>query len=110
MRMAGDDDSKPEEAGPKPEAEQPTMPNVTEMMDKAAENDYVSRSSTTQGTSGMMGPAKQPEEDKRKEREKFDLENPKTNKWASGAFKRGVALQASTSHVEFGERSVLLWI
>lgn len=104
--MSSDEDSKAEAAGPKPEADQQAMPNVTEMMDKAAEADYVARSSTTSGFSGgPMGPAKQPEEDKRREREKFELDNPKQNKWASGAFKRGVALQVSICR----EREVLGW-
>lgn len=69
------------------------MPSVTEMMDKAAEADFVARASASTSGAGTMGPAMQPEEDKRREKEEFKLSQPKENKWASGAFKRGVVLQ-----------------
>lgn len=66
----------------------------SELMDDAAEADFVARASTPRTMGPAMGPAKQPEEDKRKQREKsFELKKPEENKWASGAFKRGVALQ-----------------
>lgn len=48
--------------------------------------------------SAPMGPTLQPEEDKLREKtEKKQLEmmKPKENKWASGAFRRGVALQVN---------------
>ncbi|CAB1111603.1 unnamed protein product [Ectocarpus sp. CCAP 1310/34] len=94
LRMTGDDESKPAVAGPMPEMEQ-KVPSVTEMMDKAAEADFVARASASSSSGGVMGPSKPPEEYKRKEREAFELnKKPETNRWASGAFKRGLALQA----------------
>lgn len=66
------------------------MPNVADLMGKAQEADYVARAKT----SNVMGPAMQPEEEKKKEKEAFEMAKPKEeNKWASGAFKRGLALQ-----------------
>eukprot|EP00903_Cladosiphon_okamuranus_P014168 g13167.t1 len=81
--MSGDDEAAPATKSP------------SELMNDAAEADFVARASTAPTVGPAMGPAKQPEEDKRKEREKrFELNKRKENKWASGAFKRGVALQA----------------
>lgn len=71
------------------EEETPKVPTVTEMMESAKEADFVARAKA----SSTMGPAMQPEEEKRKEKEDFELSKPKDNKWASGAFKRGLALQ-----------------
>lgn len=83
-------------AGPAPEEEEAAaadaaeMPNVADLMDKAQEADYVARAKT----SNVMGPAMQPEEEKKKEKEALEMAKPKEeNKWASGAFKRGLALQ-----------------
>lgn len=76
------------------EAEDPTAPatpRVEEMMEAAKETDYVARAQS--GAPDLMGPAMQPAEDKKKELEALELDKPKTNKWASGAFQRGVALQ-----------------
>lgn len=73
----------------------PTTPRVEEMMEAAKETDYVARAQS--GAPDLMGPAMQPKEDKKKEREAFELDKPKTNKWASGAFQRGVALQVCFS-------------
>eukprot|EP00752_Nemacystus_decipiens_P005849 g5283.t1 len=90
--MSGDDEAAgPAAAGPAPE---PDTKSPSELMDAAAEADFVARASAAPAMGPAMGPAKQPEEDKRKEREAFELSKPKENKWASGAFKRGVALQA----------------
>lgn len=95
--MSGDDESKPAVAGPMPETEQ-KVPSVTEMMDKAAEDDFVARASASSSSGGVMGPSKPPEEYKRKERESFELnKKPETNQWASGAFKRGLVLQVKYS-------------
>lgn len=91
--MSGDDEAA---AGPMPEAEaaeKPTTKSPSELMEDAAEADFVARASTAPVMGPAMGPAKQPEEDKRKQRESFELKKPKENKWASGAFKRGLALQ-----------------
>lgn len=88
-----------EEAGPAPEGEAAApeadageMPNVADLMEKAQEADYVARATT----SNVMGPAMQPPEEKKKEKEDFELSKPEENKWASGAFKRGLALQVQT--------------
>lgn len=80
-----------EPAGPAPEGEAAgEMPNVADLMEKAQEADYVARATT----SNVMGPAMQPAEEKKKEKEEFELSKPKEeNKWASGAFKRGLVLQ-----------------
>lgn len=96
LRMSEKSDEEPTaSAGPAPEGEAAAadaaeMPNVADLMGKAQEADYVARAST----SSPMGPAMQPEEDKKKEKEEFELNKPPAeNKWASGAFKRGLALQ-----------------
>lgn len=93
--MSGEEKESAAAAGPMPEAEGAATKSPSELMDAAAEADFVARASAAPTTMGpAMGPAKQPEEDKRKQRESFELNKPKEeNKWASGAFKRGVALQ-----------------
>lgn len=40
-----------------------------------------------------VGPAVQSPEEKKQEQEAMKMSQPKENKWASGAFKRGVVLQ-----------------
>ena len=65
--------------------DEPPLPSVTDTMGNA----------NVQGSS-PMGPTMQPKEDKlreKMEKEKLEMMEPKQNKWASGAFKRGVALQ-----------------
>lgn len=81
------------------EPEKKATKSPSELMDEAAEADFVARASTTpEAGPSMVGPAKQPEADKRKQREEsFELSKPENNKWASGAFKRGVALQVHYS-------------
>lgn len=68
----------------------------SELMDAAGEADFVARASSSSSSSGgMMGPAVQPAEEIRQEKEEqkaFEMESQQ-NAWASGAFKRGVALQ-----------------
>lgn len=94
--MSGDDEAAGPAAGPMPEQEEkPATRSPSELMDDAAEADFVARASTAPATGpAIVGPAKQPEEDKRKQREKsFELKPPESNKWASGAFKRGLVLQ-----------------
>lgn len=65
------------------------IPSVNDMMDKAKEADAVARAQSSQ----VAGPMMQSPEEKKKEVEAFELDKPKENKWASGAFKRGLALQ-----------------
>lgn len=96
LRMSDKGEEEPAaSAGPAPEGEAAAadageMPNVADLMGKAQEADYVARAKT----SNVMGPAMQPEEEKKKEKEAFEMAKPKEeNKWASGAFKRGLALQ-----------------
>lgn len=96
LRMSDKGEEEPAaSAEPAPEeeaaaADAAEMPNVADLMEKAQEADYVARATT----SNVMGPAMQPAEDKKKEKEAFELTKPaEQNKWASGAFKRGVALQ-----------------
>ncbi|CAN0218569.1 unnamed protein product [Ascophyllum nodosum] len=67
--------------------DEPPLPSVTDTMGNA----------NVQGSS-PMGPTMQPKEDKlreKMEKEKLEMMEPKQNKWASGAFKRGVALQVA---------------
>lgn len=68
--------------------------------DRVENGEAVSSSSNTMPSvstpSAPMGPTLQPEEDKlreKMEKERLERMEPKENKWASGAFKRGVALQ-----------------
>lgn len=92
---SGDEESK-EAVGPMPEpgpAAGAAAKSPSELMDAAAETNFVTRASSSSG--GVMGPAMQPEEEKQKEREvkkAFEMEKQE-NAWASGAFKRGLALQ-----------------
>ena len=111
LRMSDKDEEEPAaSAGPAPEeeaaaADAAEMPNVADLMGKAQEADYVARANT----SNVMGPAMQPEEEKKKEKEAFEMAKPKEeNKWASGAFKRGLALQVCIffKHV-IGDRPLL---
>ena len=99
--MAGDNDEAAAAAGPMPE---PAAKSPSELMEAAQEADYVARASAADTSSGpaVMGPAKPDEAYKRKERESFELNKPKDNKWASGAFKRGLALQVCFHRADRG--------
>ena len=103
MMMSGEDEAAGPSAGPMPEPEKAATKSPSELMDDAAEANFVARASTAPAMGPAMGPAKQPEEDKRKQRESFELNKPKEeNKWASGAFKRGVALQVQSMYIVGG--------
>lgn len=97
LRMSEGEEEEGEEVVPTPEG---ATPKVEDMMDAAKETDYVARAKSA--APGMMGPAMQPEEEKKKEKEAFELEKPKTNQWASGAFQRGVALQVCSFFMPAG--------
>lgn len=80
---------KEDEGEPAAEAAGPVVPSVNDMMENAKEADFLARAQA----SSVVGPAMQPEEERKEEMLKAKELEPKTNPWASGAFKRGLALQ-----------------